>query len=112
MAECTFKPKLNVSKSPSPYVKRPTSAPLSQARRGASAEDASDLAHIFGDTRRASELERLAFGDDKDFEQLELELDMHADPVEMEQVHSGRSIHEMVSQSVRQALGSYSGHDE
>ena len=116
MAECTFKPKLNLQPSPSPSARnRPTSAPLSEGRHtGGGVDDlASGVDHIFGGTRRrASELERLAFGDDKDFEQLELELDMHADPVEMEQVHSGRSIHEMVSRSVRNALGSYSGQEE
>lgn len=103
MSECTFKPKLNtMNKSPQLATSaRPKSAQSAGKRvfqglrdsyeRVALDGDASEGGTYGGSASRTSELERLAFGDGKDFEQLEMELqlDLHADPVEMEQVAAG-----------------------
>ena len=121
LAECTFKPKLNITKMlpiPKTYDEDVDDDSLinTSSRRFQSAQPKYDTVSL-SDTadheapfetkydnrrnsshnsrstlRRTSELERLAFGDDADFEQLELELDLHADPVEMEQISYGKSL--------------------
>ena len=108
LAQCTFKPKLNITRLASKKSNREDYED-SQGRQSSLRFDPSALSDLRSgyntsfdrkyenaglkdsrsSARGTSELERLAFGDDKDFEQLELELDLHADPVEMEQLSSG-----------------------
>ena len=125
MSECTFKPKLNnVGAGRSPAAARPKSAAAAAGagvggRAFHGLHDAYDAAGGGGGSvaRRASELERLAFGDEKDFEQLEMELqlDAAADPVEMEQVAGGgdkrRDIRDVVQRQtedlLKRTFGSY-----